>query len=87
MFHNSKVILLILDGWGHGLIPEVSAIAQADTPFIDSLYQTCPNAELTTHGPAVGLPTGQMGNSEVGTPQYRSRTHCVSGTATHTSSH
>lgn len=66
MFHNSKVILLILDGWGHGLIPEVSAIAQADTPFIDSLYQTCPNAELTTHGPAVGLPTGQMGNSEVG---------------------
>ena len=66
MFHNSKVILLILDGWGHGLIPEVSAIAQADTPFIDSLYKTCPHAELTTHGPAVGLPQGQMGNSEVG---------------------
>jgi len=66
MFHNDKVILLILDGWGHGLIPEVSAIAQADTPFIDNLYKTCPNAELITHGPAVGLPEGQMGNSEVG---------------------
>lgn len=66
MFTNNKVALIILDGWGHGLIPQVSAIAQANTPFIDSLYQTYPHAELTTHGEAVGLPHGQMGNSEVG---------------------
>lgn len=61
-----KTILLILDGWGHGKDPNVSAIAQAKTPFIDSLYDHYPNAELITHGEAVGLPKGQMGNSEVG---------------------
>ncbi|OWY21274.1 2,3-bisphosphoglycerate-independent phosphoglycerate mutase [Sphingobacteriales bacterium UPWRP_1] len=66
MFTSSKVALIILDGWGHGLVPDVSAIAQAKTPFVDSLYSRCPNAELTTHGEAVGLPEGQMGNSEVG---------------------
>lgn len=58
--------LLILDGWGHGPNPSVSAIAQAKTPFIDSLYQRYPNAELITYGEEVGLPAGQMGNSEVG---------------------
>ncbi|HMO39290.1 MAG TPA: 2,3-bisphosphoglycerate-independent phosphoglycerate mutase [Saprospiraceae bacterium] len=61
-----RVALIILDGWGHGPKPEVSAIAQANTPFIDSLYQQYPNAELVTFGEAVGLPEGQMGNSEVG---------------------
>ncbi len=61
-----RVILIILDGWGHGQEPEVSAIAQADTPFVDSLYAKYPNAELATHGEKVGLPEGQMGNSEVG---------------------
>ncbi len=61
-----KVLLLILDGWGHGPKPEVSAIAQAQTPFIDSLYKKYPNAELVTFGEQVGLPEGQMGNSEVG---------------------
>lgn len=61
-----KTALLILDGWGHGPDPKVSAIAQAKTPFIDSLYQKYPNAELETSGEAVGLPQGQMGNSEVG---------------------
>jgi len=63
---TKRLALLILDGWGHGPKPEVSAIAQADTPFMDSLYQKYPNAELITHSEAVGLPDGQMGNSEVG---------------------
>jgi 2,3-bisphosphoglycerate-independent phosphoglycerate mutase len=63
---SKKAILLILDGWGHGKDASVSAIAQADTPFIDSLYTHYPNAELVTFGMDVGLPEGQMGNSEVG---------------------
>lgn len=63
---KKRVLLVILDGWGHGPNPEVSAIAQAETPFVDSLYDKYPNAELTTHGEQVGLPEGQMGNSEVG---------------------
>ncbi|MGB0839915.1 MAG: hypothetical protein ACPGXL_07235 [Chitinophagales bacterium] len=66
MFTNEKIILIILDGWGHGQDAAVSAIAQANTPFVDSLYKDYPNAELTTHGELVGLPMGQMGNSEVG---------------------
>jgi 2,3-bisphosphoglycerate-independent phosphoglycerate mutase len=61
-----KTALLILDGWGHGSDPKVSAIAQANTPFIKSLYQNYPNSELVTYGEEVGLPEGQMGNSEVG---------------------
>jgi len=63
---NKKVILIILDGWGHGQNPEVDAIKQANTPFVDSFYQKYPNAELITYGEQVGLPDGQMGNSEVG---------------------
>lgn len=61
-----KAALIILDGWGHGLNPEVSALAQAETPFVDNLYNQYPNAELVTFGEEVGLPEGQMGNSEVG---------------------
>ncbi len=57
---------MILDGWGITQDPEVSAIAQAKTPFIDSLYQKYPHATLRTDGEHVGLPEGQMGNSEVG---------------------
>lgn len=57
---------MILDGWGQTQNAEVSAIAQANTPFIDSCYQKHPHAELNTSGLAVGLPAGQMGNSEVG---------------------
>jgi len=57
---------VILDGWGHGPDPEKSAIAQANTPFMDGLYEKYPNAELMTYGEEVGLPEGQMGNSEVG---------------------
>ena len=63
---DRRAFLIILDGWGHGPIPEVSAIKQARTPYVDNLYQHYPNAELVTHGEQVGLPDGQMGNSEVG---------------------
>jgi len=63
---SNRAILVILDGWGHGQNPEVSAIDQARTPFVDSLYDEYPNAELITYGLDVGLPEGQMGNSEVG---------------------
>lgn len=63
---NKKVLLLILDGWGITQVPEVSAIAKANTPYIDSLYSKYPHAQLRTDGLNVGLPEGQMGNSEVG---------------------
>lgn len=57
---------MILDGWGIGPDPERSAIAQAKTPYIDTLYHKYPTARLVTYGGEVGLPEGQMGNSEVG---------------------
>jgi len=63
---SHKVILMILDGWGVTTNPEVSAIHKANTPFIDSLYKKYPNTTLEASGMAVGLPDGQMGNSEVG---------------------
>lgn len=55
-----------MDGWGHGRVPAADAIAHANTPFVKSLYDKYPNTELITCGEAVGLPAGQMGNSEVG---------------------
>lgn len=55
-----------MDGWGHGQVPQADAIAHARTPFVQSLYEQYPNTELITCGEAVGLPDGQMGNSEVG---------------------
>ena len=57
---------MILDGWGKSPDPEVSAVDKANTPFIDSLYTTYANSNLLTDGMNVGLPDGQMGNSEVG---------------------
>ncbi|MEP2773574.1 MAG: 2,3-bisphosphoglycerate-independent phosphoglycerate mutase [Fulvivirga sp.] len=63
---NKKVLLMILDGWGLGTNPEVSAIAKANTPFVDGLYSKYPHSKLEASGMAVGLPEGQMGNSEVG---------------------
>ena len=63
---SKKVILMILDGWGITQDPKVSAIYNAKTPYINSLYDTYPSAELRTDGEYVGLPEGQMGNSEVG---------------------
>ncbi|MEP4532163.1 MAG: 2,3-bisphosphoglycerate-independent phosphoglycerate mutase [Cyclobacteriaceae bacterium] len=63
---NKKVILIILDGWGIATDKKVSAIDSANTPFIDSLYTKYPHSTLEASGLAVGLPAGQMGNSEVG---------------------
>jgi len=63
---QKKVLLLILDGWGITQDPKVSAIYNANTPFIDNLSSQYPSAQLLTHGNHVGLPKGQMGNSEVG---------------------
>ncbi len=63
---QKKVILIILDGWGITQNPKVSAIYQAKTPYFDSLIKKYPNASLRTDGLHVGLPEGQMGNSEVG---------------------
>lgn len=63
---NKKVILMILDGWGKSPDPKVSAIDNANVPFINSLYKNYSSAQLRTDGLNVGLPEGQMGNSEVG---------------------
>lgn len=63
---TKKAFLLILDGWGLGPKPEADAIFQADTPFMDGLMKKYPMSTLVTHGEDVGLPDGQMGNSEVG---------------------
>ena len=60
------VVLCILDGWGLRPGHRANAPVLAETPVFDRLMATCPSAQLTTHGPDVGLPTGQMGNSEVG---------------------
>src|SRR5439155_7770341 len=61
-----KVILIIMDGWGLGKVASADAIQHANAPFTRSLYSKYPNNILTTCGEAVGLPEGQMGNSEVG---------------------
>jgi 2,3-bisphosphoglycerate-independent phosphoglycerate mutase len=63
---QKPAILIIMDGWGHGKVRKADAIALAQTPFVSSLYHKYPNAELITCGELVGLPEGQMGNSEVG---------------------
>ncbi len=60
------VVLCILDGWGLSDTRDANAPALAETPTFDRLMATCPNATLITHGPDAGLPSGQMGNSEVG---------------------
>ena len=61
-----KVILIIMDGWGLGKTKSSDAIQNANVPFVTSLYHNYPNTTLVTCGEAVGLPEGQMGNSEVG---------------------
>jgi 2,3-bisphosphoglycerate-independent phosphoglycerate mutase len=66
MTPNRKVIVLIMDGWGLGKVPSSDAIQNANVPFVTSLYHKYLNTTLTTCGEAVGLPDGQMGNSEVG---------------------
>ncbi len=63
---GKRVILVIMDGWGLGQVASSDAIWNANVPFTKSLYARFPNSTLTTYGEAVGLPDGQMGNSEVG---------------------
>lgn len=63
---GKKVALIIMDGWGLGQVKSADAIQNARTPFVSSLYSKYPNTTLTTCGELVGLPDGQMGNSEVG---------------------
>ena len=63
---SKKVLLAILDGWGLAENPEVCAITKAHTPFVDSCYQKYPHTQLHASGLEVGLPEGQIGNSEVG---------------------
>jgi 2,3-bisphosphoglycerate-independent phosphoglycerate mutase len=63
---SKKAILLIMDGWGLGIKKEADAIQHAKTPFVSSLYPKYPNGTLVACGTEVGLPVGQMGNSEVG---------------------
>ena len=66
MTRPKPVVLCILDGWGERAEREGNAPLLANTPNLDKIWTTCPKATLITHGPDVGLPTGQMGNSEVG---------------------
>ncbi|SEW45964.1 phosphoglycerate mutase [Cognatiyoonia koreensis] len=63
---QKPVVLCILDGWGIGPTTEGNAPALANTPHFDRIMAECPSAQLVTHGKDAGLPTGQMGNSEVG---------------------
>ncbi|PCI09176.1 MAG: phosphoglycerate mutase (2,3-diphosphoglycerate-independent), partial [Flavobacteriaceae bacterium] len=63
---SKKVALIILDGWGFGDQSKSDAIYNANTPFFDSCLNQYPNSTLKTYGEYVGLPEGQMGNSEVG---------------------
>jgi 2,3-bisphosphoglycerate-independent phosphoglycerate mutase len=66
MNKGKKVALIIMDGWGEGSDNPGNAVIAAKTPFVDSLYKNYPHSHLVTSGEDVGLPDGQMGNSEVG---------------------
>ena len=67
MTHSVKpLVLLILDGWGYREDPTDNAIAQANTPVMDRLWRDYPHSLISGSGMDVGLPDGQMGNSEVG---------------------
>ncbi|MCO5945456.1 2,3-bisphosphoglycerate-independent phosphoglycerate mutase [Mucilaginibacter flavidus] len=66
MEKQKKIALIILDGWGYGRNDASNAIVAANTPFFDSMLKKYPNSKLEASGVAVGLPAGQMGNSEVG---------------------
>lgn len=66
MENKKKLALIILDGWGYGRNDQSNAILAANTPFVDGILKQYPNSKLEASGTAVGLPAGQMGNSEVG---------------------
>jgi len=63
---GKRVVLLVLDGWGINMCTEGNAIASAKTPVYARMMSVCPHTVLQASGEAVGLPEGQMGNSEVG---------------------
>ena len=63
---KQKALLIILDGWGLGDKTKKDVISQTDTPYWDYLLNTYPCSQLQASGESVGLPDGQMGNSEVG---------------------
>ena len=68
VYHPAKgpVVLCIMDGWGHRTDPAHNAVALANTPVFDKLWASCPHSFLAASGADVGLPDGQVGNSEVG---------------------
>lgn len=66
MLQSAPLLLVVLDGWGHQTSNKDNAISQANTPTWDAMWQTCPHTLLSASGLDVGLPDGQMGNSEVG---------------------
>ena len=76
-----------MDGWGLGQKKESDAIQNAKTPFVSSLYDKYPHSTLVTCGRAVGLPEGQMGNSEVGHLNLGAGTSCIPGTGKNKCSH
>ena len=63
---KGPIALIVIDGWGYSAAREGNAIALAETPFYDELSEKYPSTLLEAHGSRVGLPTGVMGNSEVG---------------------
>ena len=69
--NKNPFVLTVMDGWGHNPNPANNAVAQAHTPNFDRLWAEFPHTLIRTDGPFVGLPEGQMGNSEVGSPEYR----------------
>ena len=73
------IVLTVLDGWGYRPETKGNAIALARKPNYDRLLKEFPNTLIHTSGPYVGLPEGQMGNSEVGPPEYRRRPHRSDG--------
>ncbi|MGV2387755.1 MAG UNVERIFIED_CONTAM: hypothetical protein LVR29_03640 [Microcystis novacekii LVE1205-3] len=73
----SPVVLVILDGWGYRPQRSDNAIAMAKTPIMDSLWEVYPHTLIRTSAKDVGLPEGQMGNSEVRPPKYRSGASCT----------
>ncbi len=80
---KKKVILIIMDGWGLGQKKSADAIQNANVPFVSSLYKKYPNTTLVTCGEAVGLPDGQMGNSEVGHLNLGAGRVCLPGITTY----
>ncbi len=75
---DKLTMLMILDGFGINTEDQGNAVKLAKTPNIDRLMNTCPTTEVYTSGLQVGLPEGQMGNSEVGHTNIGARKNCIS---------